>query len=169
MSAAALVVRVPAPATRHPEFVPRQTAATESTQHRVHFATEMRAHADSLFAQGVAQGLGQCGAENDIDAQLRHASRECFGVERSQDHFSPMRRYAVPPRDEEQPRRRVEHRRHAFLPDGNSHDHEPHKGRLRASAHFSPNSGGSSSQGNVRLAEPLQNAILPGVRRGILP
>ena len=132
-AATTLTMHVLSPAARHAEFVPRQAAAAEGVQYGFCFATEMGAHPDALFAQRALQGFGQRGAEDNVHAQFRDAAGERFGFKRAEQHLASLRIHSAPPRNDKQSRRRVKHRRHALLPDGNGHGHRSTQGRPHAS------------------------------------
>lgn len=124
---------MPSPAARHPELILRKLTAAVGAQDRFNLAAQMRTHADSLFSQRAMQGFGKRRAEHNVHVQLRNAPSERFGFKRTEKHFPSPRNDPTVACHDEQPRRRVEHRRHAFLPDGNGHGHMPNEGTQRAS------------------------------------
>lgn len=117
-------VRMLSPAARHTEFVTCKSAAAEGAEYGLHLAAQVGAHLNALPAQCPMQVFGKRRAEDDVHAQLRQATGKRFGIERAEQNFPALHVHSTSSHDDEQARRRVEHRRHAPLPNGNGHDHE---------------------------------------------
>ena len=122
-ASAAFAVQMLSPTTRHAEFIPPELAAVEGAQDRFHLAAEMRFDPHAAPFQRPQQRFGQCGAEQHIHAQFRHAARQSFRRQWAKDEFTPRHFLPAPAGDQKQPRRRVEHRRNAFLQNGNGNQH----------------------------------------------
>ena len=120
---AAFAVRMLAPAAWHAKFIPPELAAVEGAQNRFHLAAEMRFDPHAEPFQRPQQRFRERGAEQHVHAQFRHAPRQPFQRQRTQDKFAPRHFLPAPAGDQEQTRRRIEHRRNAFLRDGNGNQH----------------------------------------------
>ncbi len=120
---AATAMQVSSPTARHAEFFAPELAAVERLQDRLHLAAEMRFNPHTAPFQSAQQRLGQRRAEQHIHAQFRHAPRQPFRRQRMENEFATRHFLSVPASDQKQPRRCVEHRRDAFLRDGNGDRH----------------------------------------------
>ena len=120
---AAFAVQMLPPATRHAKFIPPELTAIEGAQDRLHLAAEMRFDPHTALFQRPQQRFGQGGAKQHVHSQFRHASRQPFQRQRTEDKFTPRHFLPAPAGDQKQPRRRVEHRRNAFLQNGNGNQH----------------------------------------------
>ena len=120
---AVFAVRMLSPAARHAEFIPLEMAAVEGAQDRLHLAAEMRFDPHAAPFQSPQQLFGQCGAEQHIHAQFRYAPRQSFRRKRTKNKFAPRHFLPAPVGNQKQPRRSVEHRRNAFLQNGNGNQH----------------------------------------------
>ncbi len=123
LATATSAVRMLSLTTRHAEFIPPELAAVEGAQDRFHLAAEMRFDPHAAPFQSPQQRFGQGGAEQHVHAQFRHAPRQVFQRQWAKDEFTPRHFLPAPAGNQKQPRRRVEHRRNAFLQNGNGNQH----------------------------------------------
>jgi len=123
LATATSAVRMLSPTTRHAEFIPPELAAVEGAQDRLHLAAKMRFNPHAATFQSPQQRFGQCGAEQHVHAQFRHAPRQLFRPEQTEDKFLSFHLLPAPAGYQKQPRRRIEHRRDAFLQNGNGNQH----------------------------------------------
>lgn len=122
-ASATAAVQMLSPAARHSKFITPELAAIEGAQDRLHLAAEMQFDPYAVPFQRPQQRFGQGGAEQHIHAQFRHAPRQPFRRQRTEDKFLSFHFLPASAGDQEQPRRRVEHRRNAFLQNGNGNQH----------------------------------------------
>ena len=115
--------RMLSPTTWHAKFIPPKLATVEGAQDRLHLAAEMRFDPHAAPFQRPQQRFGQRGAEQHVHAQFRHAPRQVFQRQWAKDEFTPRHFLPASAGDQKQPRRRVEHRRNAFLQNGNGNQH----------------------------------------------
>ena len=115
--------RMLSPTTWHAKFIPPELAAVEGVQNRLDLAAKMRFDPHAAPFQCPEQRFGQGGAEQHIHAQFRHAPRQAFRCQRAENELAPRHFLPAPAGNQKQPRRRVEHRRNAFLQNGNGNQH----------------------------------------------
>jgi len=115
--------RMLSPTTWHAEFMPPELTAVEGAQDRLHLAAQVRPDPYAAPFQRPQQRFGQCGAEQHVHAQFRHALCQLFWWQRTEDKFLSFHFLSASAGDQKQTHRRVEHRRNAFLQNGNSNQH----------------------------------------------
>ena len=75
------------PTTWHAKFIPPKLATVEGAQDRFHLAAEMRFDPHAAPFQSPQQRFGERGAEQHVHAQFRHAPRQAFRRQRTEDKF----------------------------------------------------------------------------------
>jgi len=130
---ATFTVQMCSPTTRHAELIAPELAATERAQDFLDLAAEMWSYSHTAFFQRLQQRFGKRGAEEHVHVQFGDATGHRLRCRWAEDKFFSPDFFAVLARDHQQARRRIENRRHAFLPDGNCNRHARHKGKRHAS------------------------------------
>ncbi len=111
------------PAARHAEFRPVKPVTAKGSQHGFGVAADMRLHLHAAPLQRSQQRFGKRRAKQNIHAQFRHAPRQFLRRERTEDKFLARDFLPALPRDQQQPRRRIQQRRDAFLRSGYGNRH----------------------------------------------
>ena len=111
------------PAAGHAELFAGEPAAAERSQHRFDLSANVRSDPHAAFSQRSQERLGHSCAEQDVHMKIRHVACERLHRKWTKQDFPSSRLHAAPPGYDEQARGRIEQRRNALLPDGNSDQH----------------------------------------------
>lgn len=143
--------------------LPHNACKTSSISGHVAF------HPNSSHYQCTQQGPGHCSAQQGVHAQLGHTASEVRRRHWADDDFLSRDFPATMARDQQQPRRRVQHRRHLVLPNGNGDCHRSKKCKGRASfesrAHRVEVQPVPAKKCDTLLVKPWPNATFRGDRR----
>lgn len=119
LAPAAAAHQIEAPAAGHAELFAPEPMRAEGAQNGLHLAAQVGVHPHSALVQFAQKRLGQRTAQQHVHVEFRHAARQSVRRERAENKFPAAHFRSVPPRHDQQPHGRIEHRRHAALTIGN--------------------------------------------------